>query len=60
MFGTIASGVALGLIGAAMVWAGGHHLLAVGLAYALTGMIGALGFASVCAAARVQEHDAGH
>ncbi len=50
MIAMITSGMTVGLIGAAMVWVDGHHPLAVGLAYALTGMIGVLGSA-VCVAA---------
>jgi uncharacterized membrane protein len=57
MLAIIASGVTVGLLGAVMVWSGGHHPLAIGLAYTLTGMIGVLGSATLVAAKANVVHD---
>jgi uncharacterized membrane protein len=57
MLAMIASGVTVGLVGAAMAWVGGHHPLAIGLVYTLAGMIGVLGSATLVAAKAKAEHD---
>jgi predicted lipid-binding transport protein (Tim44 family) len=46
ILGSLASGIAMGLMGAAAVWAGGHPVAAAVMAYAGIGSIG-----TVCVAA---------
>jgi multisubunit Na+/H+ antiporter MnhF subunit len=46
ILGSLASGIAMGLMGAATVWAGGHPVTTVVMAYAVIGSIG-----TVCVAA---------
>jgi hypothetical protein len=52
MVPTIASGMTVGLLGAAIMWIGGHNPVLVGVAYSLTGMLGMLGSAVLVSASR--------
>ncbi len=58
MIAMLASGVTVGVAGAAMVWSDGHHPLAILLAYTLTGMIGMLGTAAFVSGQGIPEDDA--
>lgn len=60
MIAVLASGMTIGIAGAAVAWTDGHHPLAVLLAYALTGMIGTLGSAAYVGGVRVPDGDARH
>ncbi len=44
---SVGSGILMGLLGALMVWAGGHAAMTVLLAYAVIGSLGTLIFAAM-------------
>jgi hypothetical protein len=49
IIGMTSSGVLFGLGSAMLIWQAGHHPAVIGLAYAVGGMIGVLGFAGLFA-----------
>jgi multisubunit Na+/H+ antiporter MnhF subunit len=50
ILGSLASGIAMGLMGAAAVWAGGHPVAAAVMAYAVIGSMGTVGVAALTTA----------